>query len=222
MNLKTLPLHERPREKMRLHGPEALTDSELLALILRTGTKKEDVLTMSAELLKKFNLKQLSRARLPVLEKQLGIGETKSTQIAACFEIARRLIKFKENRSTIHKAKDVADILMTEMRALSREHLKIILLNTRKKILHIDTLFIGSLNESIIHPREIFQRALEEGAAAIILVHNHPSGDPTPSDADIEATKQIMEAGAIIDIPLLDHVIIGDNIYFSMHEKNLI
>lgn len=220
--MKQLPLEERPREKLRQHGPSVLTDSELLAIIVRTGNKKENVLSMSSTLLEKFNLKKLSRATPAALQKTCGIGEAKACQIAACFELGRRVSKFKQEKIEIKQAKDIVMLLQDEVKGLTKEHLKIVLLDTRKRIIRTETVFIGSLNESIIHPREIFQRALEESAAALILVHNHPSGDPTPSVADIESTKQIQQAGIMIDIPVLDHIIIGDNSYRSMYEEKLL
>lgn len=222
MDIKSLPLEERPREKLIKQGPKSLTDSELLAILLGTGNKNEDVLTLSTNALKTFNLKQLSRASIPALRKNLKIGEAKACQIAACFELSKRLALTKSKYKEIKKAKDIADMLMPEMRTLNKEQLKAVFLNTRKKILRITTLFIGSLDESVIHPRDIFQAALEENAAAIILVHNHPSGDPTPSQLDIESTKQILDAGEMMSIPLLDHIIIGDNRFISMHEKGLL
>lgn len=222
MDFNSLSDEDKPREKLKQRGVSSLTDSELLALILRTGSKGEDVLKVSRELMSKFNLKRLSRLPLKVLQNTHGIGEVKAGQIIACFELGRRLNKFKERTTEVKSARDVARLFSDEMRTLSKEHLRIVLLNTKRKIIHVEDLFIGSLNESVIHPREIFEAALNEHAAAIILVHNHPSGDPTPSSADISVTQQLVSAGALLGIPVLDHIIIGDKRYTSMREEHLI
>ena len=223
MKIKSLPLDDRPREKLIKHGPATLSDSELLAIILGTGTKKEDVLSLSNKLLSKFDIKKLSRARISNLKKSLGVGDVKACQISACFELGRRLAKFKEYKNAIlREAKDAAKIFIPEMSSLKKEHFKGIYLNSRKRIIRTETLFIGSLNESVIHPREIFQIALEENAAALILLHNHPSGDPTPSNFDIKITKELIKAGEILGIPVLDHIIIGAGKYISLKEKGFI
>ena len=222
MKIKSLPLGDRPREKLIKNGPESLSDSELLAIILRTGNKKESVINVTSKLLGKYNIKSLSRQGIGTLKKELGIGDAKACQIVACFELGRRLAKFKEDKhSPVKNAKDIAKIFIPEMGSLKREHLKGIYLDSRKRIIKEETIFIGSLNESVIHPREIFQMALNENAAALILIHNHPSGNPEPSSQDIEITKELVEAGDILGIPVLDHIIIGSNKYVSLREKGL-
>ena len=223
MKIKSLPTEDRPREKLIKHGPKTLTNSELLAIILRTGNKKENVITLSNKILNKYHLKSLSRIEFSKLKKILGIGDVKASQIIACFELARRLNSFKKDKHPkIKNAKDIVRIFSPEMSSLKQEHLKGIYLNSRKKIIKQETIFIGSLNESIIHPREIFKIALNENAAAIILLHNHPSGDPTPSSFDIEVTKELITSGKILGIEILDHIIIGDNKYTSFKEKELL
>jgi len=223
MKIKSLPTDSRPREKLIKHGPTSLSDSELLAIILRTGNKKENVLSLSNKLFSKFDIKKLSRARISNLKKSLGIGDAKACQILACFELGRRLAKFKEYKNAIvREAKDAAKIFIPEMSSLKQEHFKGIYLDSKRRIIRTETLFIGSLNESVVHPREVFQIALEENAAALILVHNHPSGDPTPSSFDIEMTKGLVKAGEILGINVLDHIIIGAGKYFSLREKGLI
>lgn len=223
MSIKTLPLDERPREKLIKHGPKTLSDSELLAIILRIGNKKESVVSLSNKLLKKYTIKSLSRLRISSLKKEFGIGDAKACQIIACFELGRRLAGFKKNKTiVIRSAKDLAHLLIPEMGSLKKEHLKGFFLDARNKIIKEETIFIGSLNESVVHPREIFQIALDENAASLILVHNHPSGDPSPSKEDIEITKQIMEGGKILGIPVLDHIIIAGHKYVSLKEKGLI
>ncbi len=223
MNIKTLPVEERPREKLIKYGPKTLTNSELLAIILRTGSKNENVLNLSNELFNKYNLKSLSRLKVSELKKQLGIGDAKACQIIASFELGKRLSAFKEGKKPeIKTAKDIADIFIPEMNDLEKEHFKGIYLDSRKRLIKQETIFIGSLNESVIHPREIFKIALDENAAAIILLHNHPSGDPSPSSFDIEITKELVKAGELLGISVLDHIIIGGNNYISFREKGLI
>ncbi len=223
MNIKTLPTEERPREKLIKHGSKTLTNSELLAIILRTGNKKESVLELSNKFFKKYNLKSLSRLKTSTLKKQLGIGDAKACQIMACFELGKRFSAFKEGKKpVIRNAKDIADLFIPEMDALEKEHFKGIYLDSRKKIIKQETIFIGSLNESVVHPREIFKIALDENAAAIILLHNHPSGDPNPSSFDIEITKELIKAGELLGIQVLDHIIIGGKKYISLKEKDLI
>ena len=223
MNIKSLPFEERPREKMIKHGPRTLTDSELLAIILRTGNKKESVIGLSNKLFKKYNLRSLSRIKITSLKKQLGIGDVKASQIIACFELGKRLAAFKEDKKPIIKnAKDIAKLFLPEMSVLEKEHFKGIYLDSRKRIIKQENIFVGSLNESVVHPREIFKIALDENAAAVIILHNHPSGDPTPSSYDIEMTKELIKAGDLLGIQILDHIIIGGKKYVSLREKALI
>lgn len=223
MNVKSLPLDQRPREKLIKNGPKSLSDSELLAIILRVGNKKENVVKVSNRIFNKYNIKSLSRLGISSLKKEFGIGDAKACQIIACFELGRRVVKYKKDkRISIRKAKDLAKILIPEMGSLKKEHFKGLFLDSRNKIIKEETIFIGSLNESVIHPREIFQIALEENAASLILAHNHPSGDSKPSEEDIEITKQIINAGKILGIPVLDHLIIAHDKYFSFREKGLI
>lgn len=223
MKIKSLPPEDRPREKLIKYGPRTLTNSELLAIILRIGNKKENAISLANKIFNKYNLKSLSRIEFSELKKILGIGEVKSSQILACFELARRLKGFKKDKHPkINNAKDIVKIFTPEMSSLKKEHFKGIYLNSRKRIIKEETIFIGSLNESVIHPREIFKIALSENAAAIILVHNHPSGDPAPSNFDIKVTKELIKSGEILGIEVLDHIIIGENKYTSFKEKNLL
>lgn len=223
MKLKSFPAEERPREKLIKHGPKILTNSELLAIILGTGNKQENVLSLSNKILRKYNLKSLSRASITKLSKEVGIGKAKSCQISACFELGKRISSFKENKKLkIRNAKEIVKLFGSEMSSLKQENLKVIFLDSRNKIIKDDIIFIGSFNESIINHREIFKIALEENANSIILIHNHPSGDPNPSMSDIEATQEILRAAEILKIPVMDHIIIGDQKYFSFKEKQLI
>jgi len=221
LTIKDLPLEERPREKLIKYGPGVLTNAELLAIILRNGTKRGNVLELSKNLLKENNLRSLSRKRINALMRIFGIGQSKACQIVSCFELGRRLASFKYTRNnSINNVRDVVKLYSPDMSCLKKEHFKSIFLDSRKRIIKEETIFIGSLNASIIHPREIFQAAFEEGAAAIILLHNHPSGDPKPSDDDIEITEQLAKAGEILGIEVIDHLIIGHNKYFSFKEKD--
>lgn len=223
MKIKKLPIEERPREKLIKYGSKTLTNSELLAIILRTGNKKENVLNLSNKLFEKYNLKSLSRVKITSLKNQLGIGDAKACQIMACFELGRRLSAFNDNQKPFIKtAKDIAKLFIPDMGSLEKEHFKGIYLDSRKRMIKQEIIFIGSLNESVIHPREIFKIALDENAAAIILLHNHPSGDPNPSSFDIQITQELMKAGNLLGIEVLDHIIIGGKKYFSLREKGLV
>ena len=210
---------ERPRERLIKNGASALSDSELLAIILRTGSKQENVINLSQRILKEYNIKQLSQINLTQLMKVHGIKESKAAQIAACFEIARRLESFKdEDKQKINSPEDVYRRIYPKMREQKKELFIELCLDTKNQIIKEETISVGSLNANIVHPREVFKLALAESAAHIIVAHNHPSGDPTPSREDIEITKKLVETGNIMGITLLDHVIIGDGRHFSMKE----
>lgn len=210
---------ERPRERLIKNGPSALSDSELLAIILRTGSKQENVINLSQRILKEYNIKQLSQVNLAQLMKVHGIKESKAAQIAACFEIARRLESFEEvKKPKISSPEDVYRRVYPRMREQKKEMFIELCLDTKNQIIREDIISVGSLNANIVHPREVFKLALAESAAHIIVAHNHPSGDPTPSREDIEITKKLAETGNIMGITVLDHVIIGDGRHFSMKE----
>ncbi len=222
MKIKDLPKDSRPREKLMESGPKALSIAELLAIILRTGSKKENVLDLSNRLLAGYGIRSLSRKNIKSLSAVLGVGSAKAAQIVAVFELARRLSRYKEaEKLTISSAKDVYSLLHEDLDGLKQEHFIILHLNSRNKLLNIETLFTGTLDKSLIHPREIFKSALTESSAAIILAHNHPSGDPKPSDDDIKITKMLKEASKLIGVNLLDHIIVGNEGYFSFKEKLL-
>jgi DNA repair protein RadC len=210
---------ERPRERLIKNGASALSDSELLAIILRTGSKKENVINLSQRILGEYNIKQLSQINLTQLMKIHGIKESKATQISACFEIARRLESFNSvEKPKISSPEDVYRRLFPRMRELKKEMFIELCLDTKNQILKEEVISLGSLNANVVHPREVFKLALTESAAHIIVAHNHPSGDPTPSREDIEITKKLVETGNIMGITVLDHVIIGDGRHFSMKE----
>jgi len=219
--IKDYPVNERPRERLIGHGPESLTNQELIAIILRTGTKDESVLQLSQKLIQHFDgLRMLKHASLEELTSLKGIGKAKAIQLLASLELGRRIATLQEvERYVIRSPEDGANYVMEEMRFLSQEHFVCIYLNTKNQVLFRKTIFIGSLNSSIVHPREVFKEALKRSAASIICVHNHPSGDPTPSREDIDVTKRLVECGKMMGIELLDHIIIGEKRYVSLKEK---
>jgi DNA repair protein RadC len=209
--IKDMPDADKPREKLSSHGPAALSVQELVALLLNTGTKKEDVLSMSNRIIKDYGTRALA-----VLAKELDVPLIKAMQLVACAELGRR---FYEKRAsgpqTIRTAKDVYEYLQ-DMRNLPKEHLRGIYLNTHHRIVHDEVISIGTINSNLIHPREVFKPAIEHGAAAVILAHNHPSGIVTPSQADIDITNHIIAVGKIIGIPVVDHVVIAKNKFISI------
>ncbi len=217
---RDLPEQEKPREKFLSSGPQHLSSPELLALIFNTGTKKEDVLAMSSRVLKEYGERSLAQNIDPKkLSKDLDIPLIKALQVVACAELGRRFFEKKSGQvKTLRTAKDVFEYTK-EMRELSKEHLRGIYLNTHYKVIHTEILSVGTIDANIIHAREVFRPAIEYSAAAVILVHNHPSQIATPSKADIIVTKQVEEAGEIIGIALLDHVIVTKSGYRSVLEK---
>lgn len=219
IRIHDLPKDERPRERLIKNGASTLSDSELLAIILRTGSKQKNVINLSQRILKEYNIKQLSQINLTQLMKVHGIKESKAAQIAACFEIARRLESFNdEDKQKINSPEDVYRRIYPKMREQKKELFIELCLDTKNQVIKEETISVGSLNANIVHPREVFKLALAESAAHIIVAHNHPSGDPTPSREDIEITKKLVDTGTIMGITLLDHVIIGDGRHFSMKE----
>ncbi|MFD2681439.1 RadC family protein [Bacillus seohaeanensis] len=219
--IKDFPQDEKPRERLVANGPESLSNQELLAILLRTGTKSESVLQLSNRLLQKFEgLRLLKDASLEEITETKGIGAAKAVQIMAAVELGRRISNLSyDDRYIIRSPEDGANYVMNDMRFLSQEHFVCLYLNTKNQVLHKQTIFIGSLNASIVHPREVFKEAFRRSAASIICIHNHPSGDPTPSREDIEVTKRLVECGKIIGIEVLDHLIIGERKYISLKEK---
>lgn len=223
MMIRDVPLAERPRERMLQAGAQALSNAELLAVLLRTGTSEESVLHLAQRLLVTTGgLRQLQDATLEELTEIKGIGPAKAVQVMAGLELGKRLAKASlGERYIIRSPEDAAHYLMEEMRYLRKEHFVCLFLSTKNQVIGQKTVFVGSLNASIVHPREIFKEAIKRSAASIICFHNHPSGDPTPSREDIQVTKRLDEAGHIVGIELLDHVIIGDGRYTSLKEKGL-
>jgi len=218
MKIKDIVKESRPRERFLSVGPESLSDAELLALILRTGTVGENVTDMSNRLIKEFGLKELFDCSVEELKKIKGIGEGKAIQLLAIKEIVKRKNSMRDTVEKIKSARDVFNLFKEETRNHSKEHFFTVLLDTKNKIMKIEEVSIGILDATIIHPREIFKEAIKSSASRIILVHNHPSGDPTPSEEDISITKKLISAGEIIGIEVLDHVIIGKEGYYSYCE----
>jgi DNA repair protein RadC len=192
-----------------------------LAIILRTGTKNESVLQLAQRLIKEFQgLRMLMNASLEELTKIKGVGEAKAIQLLAAIELGKRIANMKnEERYVIRSPEDGANYVMEEMRFLTQEHFVCLFLNTKNEVIHKQTIFIGSLNASIVHPRELFKEAFRRSAASMICLHNHPSGNPEPSREDIEVTRRLVECGRILGVDVLDHIIIGDKRYVSLKEK---
>jgi DNA repair protein RadC len=222
--IRDFPVDERPRERLINDGANSLSNHELLAILLRTGSKEESVLQLANRLLTHFEgLRLLKDASIEELTNMKGIGQTKAVQIMAALELGRRIGQLQyEDRYVIRSPEDGAKYVMEEMRFLSQEHFVCLYLNTKNQVLHKQTVFIGSLNASIVHPREVFKEAFRRSAASIICIHNHPSGDPQPSREDIEVTKRLSECGRIIGIEVLDHLIIGEKNYVSLKEKGYV
>ena len=228
LRLKDLPEDERPLERLYKYGPQRLKTSELIAIIIRTGTGTATAVQVAEQLLQKYdgNLKRLAdNSEIQIAEGIKGMGTVKVGQIRAAFELGRRMAAFLEEKPQIGSPSDVvhvARMVMPSMRDLQQEELHVFCLDTKNYVTKQRRIFEGSLNASIIHPREVFRFAIEEAAASIILLHNHPSGDPAPSPEDIHATKQLVEAGKLLQISVTDHVIIGDGCYISMKEEGII
>src|SRR5690625_1615920 len=221
IRMKDVPKEERPRERLLQLGESQLTNQELLAILLGSGTKNESVMDIANRLLIHFEgIKLLEHATIEEMTKIKGIGIAKGVTILAALELGRRIRQYTpEDRYVIRSPQDGANYVMESMRYLNQEHLAALFLDTKNQIIHKQTIFIGGLNSSIVHPREIFREAVKRSAASIICVHNHPSGDPTPSKEDVHVTKRLVEAGKVMGIELLDHIIIGNRKYTSLKEK---
>jgi len=224
IKIMDLPEMERPRERLLRFGPECLSNSDLLAIILRTGTKHEDIISLSNRVLKESGgLNGLLHMTVTDYKKLIGIGNAKATALIALTELCKRIKSYRSGDDyKIVSPKDAADLLMEEMRYLKKEYLKVILLNTKNVVLTIKDVSVGSLNSSIVHPREVFTYAVRDSSSSIIICHNHPSGDPSPSEEDINITRRLSESGKILGIELLDHIIIGDGTFVSLKEKGII
>lgn len=222
--IKDIPVEDRPRERLIKYGAEVLSNSELLAILIRVGTKNESAINIAQGMIStKEGLQFVSTSTVQELSAIKGIGPAKASQIKAAIELGRRLRNSRaDHKIKINKPQDAIEILMEDMRYLKKEHLRVIFLNTKNFIIEVKDLSIGSLNSSVVHPREIFSEAIRKSSSSIIVCHNHPSGDPTPSQEDINITRRLNEVGKLIGIDLLDHLIIGDGNYISLKEKGII
>lgn len=218
--IKDLPKVDRPREKMEKYGPEKLSDAELLAILLRTGTKDCNVLKLSQKILKKFPQEKILTASLDELKNIHGLGKVKAIEIIACLELGKRILKDKK-ATLILSPKDVWENCK-DIRDHKKEHFVIFYLDTRNQEIQREIISVGILNANLIHPREVFEPAIRHTAAQIIVAHNHPSGSCEPSDDDIAITKRLQEAGKILGIEIVDHVIVAKNSHLSLKEKSLI
>lgn len=225
--IKDMPKNMRPREKLLAQGEHSLNEHELLAIILGQGTRDTSALELANQLLSTYKgLRHLQEASLEELKQAKGIGPAKAASIKAAFEIGRRVATNSETKFLIKCPEDVKEyvnqVLLKEMRDYDREHFLVLYLDRKGGVIAKENVSVGGLHSSIAHPREVFKTAVKRSAASIILAHNHPSGDPAPSREDIDITRRLIEAGSIMGIEIIDHVIIGENTYCSFKEKGLI
>jgi DNA repair protein RadC len=209
--IRDLPLNERPRERLIAQGAGALKNSELIAILLRTGMKGTSAIQVAEQLLNKFQtLDNLSRASIEDLQLVKGVGRDKAIALKSAFTLARRMaVEMRQESPTLDCPERIADLLREENRAYDVENFQVVLLNTRRRLIRVETISQGTLDTILVHPREVFKSAIAANAAAVVLAHNHPSGDPTPSEADIKVTRDLIRAGQLLKIEVLDHVIIG-------------
>lgn len=222
--IKDLPQGERPRERLKQHGPKHLNNTELIAILLRTGMTGENVISLSSRVLTALGgLAGLGRSSFTELCSQQGLSEAKACQLLAAVELGRRFVSLApEERVVINSPQDVANLLMAEMAVLDQEHLKALLLNTKNEVLGIREIYVGNVNSSVVRPAEVFRPAVRDNATSVIVVHNHPSGDPTPSSEDVSITRNLIEAGKMMAVEVLDHLVIGSgNRFISLKEAGL-
>ncbi len=222
--IRDLPQGERPRERLKEYGAKYLSTTELIAILLRTGVQGENVLSMSSRLLaRRDGLAGLGRSTFAELCAERGLSEAKACQILAALELGRRFVSLApQERATINSPQDVANLLAAEMASFDQEHLRVLLLNTRNEVVGIQEIYVGNVNSAVVREAEVLRPAVRDNAPSIILVHNHPSGDPTPSAEDVLITRNLVAAGKLLGIELLDHVVIGSgNRFVSLNEKGL-
>lgn len=224
--VRELPVDERPRERLLALGPGFLSNAELLAIVLRNGSKERSALQLAQDILSLYKddgVSALGRMTAGELMCLQGIGSAKAAEVMAAVELGKRLnVHISRQRAMVTCPEDAADYAMPRFRYEDREHFAVILLNVKNHILSMPVISVGSLTASVVHPREVFKAAIQQTAASIILVHNHPSGDPTPSKEDIEVTARMVQVGRVMDIPVLDHIILGNDNYISLKEKGVI
>jgi len=221
--IKDMRQEERPRERLAKLGPQSLTTAELLAILLRVGMVGETAVQVGQRLLHTFGgISGIHRASFDELSNQKGIKLAKAAQIKAAIELGRRLVlEAPEERPVVHTPADAAELVQYEMSALEQEELRVLLLDTRNRLQHIETVYRGSVNSSQVRVAEIFKSAIRRNATNLIVIHNHPSGDPTPSPDDVAITRAILQAGELLDIKLLDHIIVGSGKFISLKERGL-
>ncbi|NLL42290.1 MAG: DNA repair protein RadC [Firmicutes bacterium] len=224
VRMKDVPKEERPRERLIRHGAERLANRELLAILLRTGTRSESALMLAERLLSRFgSLPELAQTSYEELLAVNGIGPAKAADILAAFELAKRLGESRmEFEGVVNCPQDAAQLVLTDLSHADKEHFMIIMLNTKHRVIAKKVISIGHLHASLVHPREMFKEAIKRSSAAVILVHNHPSGDLTPSRDDISTTERLRDVGDMLGIEVLDHIIVGNNRYLSFREQGLL
>ncbi|KGL38541.1 hypothetical protein BMT55_11995 [Listeria newyorkensis] len=212
---------EKPRERLQKKGVSSLSNIELFAIILETGSRTESVVDLANKVIAKYSeIADMREATLQELTEINGIGLAKAAKVLAAIEISKRIGQQKVNTCPVIRGpQDGADLVMQEMSMLSQEHFHCVFLSTRNRLVHRETIFIGSLNSSVVHPREIFKQAMKYSAASVMCFHNHPSGDASPSSQDITVTKRLKKAGDLLGIPLIDHIIIGNNTFTSLKQE---
>lgn len=221
--IKQLPPNERPRERLLVHGAEALTDTELVALVLATGSKAESALDLARRLLVRFPLDELIQVQAEELLSLSGVGAAKAARVKAAVELAKRINAISVwDKPVIEGPRTAVELVMEDLRHRKREHFRVLLLDTKNRLIKQRDVHIGTANSSLVHPREVFREAVRSSAVSCILVHNHPSGDPTPSHEDITITQRLVQAGEIVGIDVLDHIIIGDRKFLSFKQKGII
>ena len=221
--IRDLPSEERPRERLRDFGAAQLSNAELIAILLRTGQAGENALVFAGRILARFDgLNGLARASYTDLCSERGVSDAKASQLLAALELGRRAAAFRpDDRTAISSPADIAAMMMPQMAGLDREHLKVIMLNTKNHVVGVQAVYVGSVNAAVVRPAEVFAEAVRRVCPAIVVVHNHPSGDPTPSPEDTDTTRRLVEAGKLLDIDVLDHLVIGQGRFVSMRERRL-
>lgn len=225
MKINNLPQEERPREKLLGKGKEYLSNSELIAIILGNGTKDKSAIALASELLSldKSGISFLGECTPEELQEVKGMGKAKTCQLLAAVELGKRISAApRTERLSISSPEDIVSMFMEEMRYYKKEFFKVLLINVKGEIIEQDIVSVGDLSSAVVHPREVFTRAVRRSAAAVVLVHNHPSGNAAPSNEDIETTKRLVEAGRLMGINVLDHIIIGDGMYTSFKSEGMI
>ena len=221
--IRDMPADERPRERLARYGAQSLASAELLAIVLRTGTRNCSAVHLAEQLLSRFGgVRGLASADLTTLAKVHGVGNVKAIEIAACVELGQRMHAHADERPSITCPEDVVRVVGVTFADQKQEHFRVLLLDTKGRLLKQSQVSMGTLDASLVHPREVFKQAVLASAASIIVVHNHPSGDPAPSAADRDVTERLAEAGRLMGIALLDHVVVGGGRWFSFKQQGLL